>query len=220
MATRLLELKGLTKAFGGLQVIDGLDLHVDEGEIVSVIGPNGAGSQWGVVIGAVVISVSLELLRDPSNARLLFYGAILLGLLVAMRPWAKLAAVAAATIVFGAVVYQLADALRPEWTSGTIEGGAVADLLDGWVVHPEYSTRLGNIGFVLLIAAVIALSQLRGLPRLVLTVPTLYLAVFVWEDRLIAEPSVTRILLLGALLIALMNARPQGLLGTPRVEIV
>jgi ABC-type branched-subunit amino acid transport system ATPase component len=40
---RILELKGISKAFGGLQVIDGLDLHVDEGEIVSVIGPNGAG---------------------------------------------------------------------------------------------------------------------------------------------------------------------------------
>jgi ABC-type branched-subunit amino acid transport system ATPase component len=41
--SRLLELKGISKAFGGLQVIHGLDLHVDEGEIVSVIGPNGAG---------------------------------------------------------------------------------------------------------------------------------------------------------------------------------
>jgi ABC-type branched-subunit amino acid transport system ATPase component len=39
----LLELKGISKAFGGLHVINGLDLHVDEGEIVSVIGPNGAG---------------------------------------------------------------------------------------------------------------------------------------------------------------------------------
>jgi branched-chain amino acid transport system ATP-binding protein len=39
----ILELKGVSKAFGGLQVIDGLDLHVSEGEIVSVIGPNGAG---------------------------------------------------------------------------------------------------------------------------------------------------------------------------------
>ena len=43
MAAKLLELKGIAKAFGGLQVIDGLDLHVDEREIVSVIGPNGAG---------------------------------------------------------------------------------------------------------------------------------------------------------------------------------
>jgi branched-chain amino acid transport system ATP-binding protein len=30
-------------SFGGLLVVDRLDLHVDEGEIVSVIGPNGAG---------------------------------------------------------------------------------------------------------------------------------------------------------------------------------
>jgi ABC-type branched-subunit amino acid transport system permease subunit len=180
----------------------------------------GAGSLPGVVIGAVVITVSLELLRDPNNARLLFYGAILLSLLAFMRPWAKLAAVAVGTVVFGIVAYQLVDAIRPAWTSGSIDGGTLAGLLDGWVVHPANSTRLGNIGFVLLIAAVIALSQLRGLPRLVLTVPTLYLAAFVWENRLVAEPSVTRILLLGALLIALMNARPQGLLGTARVEIV
>jgi ABC-type branched-subunit amino acid transport system ATPase component len=39
----LLELDGVTKAFGGLVVIDGLDLVVHEREIVSVIGPNGAG---------------------------------------------------------------------------------------------------------------------------------------------------------------------------------
>jgi branched-chain amino acid transport system ATP-binding protein len=30
-------------SFGGLKVVDSLDLHVNEGEIVSVIGPNGAG---------------------------------------------------------------------------------------------------------------------------------------------------------------------------------
>ena len=39
----LLELDGISKAFGGLRCIQELDLHVDEGEIVSVIGPNGAG---------------------------------------------------------------------------------------------------------------------------------------------------------------------------------
>ena len=180
----------------------------------------GAGSQAGVVIGAVVITVSLELLRDPANARLLFYGAVLITLIAYMRPWKKLAAVLGGTVLFGIVTYQLVDAIRPAWTSGSIEGGRFADLLDGWVVHPAYSTRLGNIGFVLLIAAVITLTQLRGPVRTVLLVPTLYLAAFVWENRLVSEPSVTRILLLGALLIALMTARPQGLLGTARVEIV
>src|SRR5919197_4711593 len=39
----LLELKRVRKSFGGLGVIEDLDLVVREGEIVSVIGPNGAG---------------------------------------------------------------------------------------------------------------------------------------------------------------------------------
>jgi branched-chain amino acid transport system ATP-binding protein len=39
----LLAIRGLGKSFGGLQVVSDLDLHVDEGEIVSLIGPNGAG---------------------------------------------------------------------------------------------------------------------------------------------------------------------------------
>jgi ABC-type branched-subunit amino acid transport system ATPase component len=39
----LLELRDVSKAFGGLQVTDHLSFHVDEGEIVSLIGPNGAG---------------------------------------------------------------------------------------------------------------------------------------------------------------------------------
>jgi branched-chain amino acid transport system ATP-binding protein len=43
MAKPLLELRGVTKAFGGLTVVSELDLVVNEGEIVSLIGPNGAG---------------------------------------------------------------------------------------------------------------------------------------------------------------------------------
>ena len=43
MGERLLEIDKVSLAFGGLTSVSGLDLHVDEGEIVSVIGPNGAG---------------------------------------------------------------------------------------------------------------------------------------------------------------------------------
>ena len=39
----LLELTNVRLGFGGLQVIQSLDLSVNEGEIVAVIGPNGAG---------------------------------------------------------------------------------------------------------------------------------------------------------------------------------
>jgi branched-chain amino acid transport system ATP-binding protein len=43
MAEPLLELRQVSKAFGGLQCIKDLDMEVLPGEIVSVIGPNGAG---------------------------------------------------------------------------------------------------------------------------------------------------------------------------------
>jgi ABC-type branched-subunit amino acid transport system ATPase component len=41
--TPILEIRGLSKSFGGLKVIQSLDVTVGAGEIVSVIGPNGAG---------------------------------------------------------------------------------------------------------------------------------------------------------------------------------
>lgn len=39
----LLEVKGLTKTFGGLTAINNVDFSMEKGQIVSVIGPNGAG---------------------------------------------------------------------------------------------------------------------------------------------------------------------------------
>ncbi|MGC8230352.1 ABC transporter ATP-binding protein [Pseudobacillus badius] len=43
MSKALLEVKGLTKAFGGVIAVSEVDFHLNEGEIVAVIGPNGAG---------------------------------------------------------------------------------------------------------------------------------------------------------------------------------
>ncbi|MEF8841600.1 MAG: ABC transporter ATP-binding protein [Haloarculaceae archaeon] len=42
-AAPLLELEDVDLFYGKSQALDGVSLHVDEGEIVSVIGPNGAG---------------------------------------------------------------------------------------------------------------------------------------------------------------------------------
>ncbi|MBI2370880.1 MAG: ABC transporter ATP-binding protein [Deltaproteobacteria bacterium] len=39
----LLDVRGVSKSFGGLRAVDAVDLRVDRGEIVSLIGPNGAG---------------------------------------------------------------------------------------------------------------------------------------------------------------------------------
>jgi ABC-type branched-subunit amino acid transport system ATPase component len=72
MAARMLELKGVSKAFGGLQVISELDLHVDENEIVSVIGPNGAGKTtlFNLVTGVYA----------PDEGEILFDGESIVGL--------------------------------------------------------------------------------------------------------------------------------------------
>lgn len=39
----LLEVRGLTRSFGGVRALDGVGFDVEEGEIRAVIGPNGAG---------------------------------------------------------------------------------------------------------------------------------------------------------------------------------
>jgi branched-chain amino acid transport system ATP-binding protein len=68
----LLELRGVSKRFGGLTVIEGLDLQVDEGEIVSVIGPNGAGKTtlFNLVTG----------IYAPDEGDILFEGRSIVGL--------------------------------------------------------------------------------------------------------------------------------------------
>lgn len=39
----VLEVKGLTKSFGGIQALDGVDFELGENELLGVIGPNGSG---------------------------------------------------------------------------------------------------------------------------------------------------------------------------------
>jgi branched-chain amino acid transport system ATP-binding protein len=73
MAKKLLELRGVSLAFGGLNVLTELDLHVDEGEIVSVIGPNGAGKTtlFNLITG----------IYEPDEGEILLDGQSIVGLL-------------------------------------------------------------------------------------------------------------------------------------------
>jgi hypothetical protein len=88
------------------------------------------------------------------------------------------------------------------------------------VLLPTDPDTIAKYAYVGLVAAVLGLTLVRGRARLLGLVPVLYLAAFVWENLLAQNQAATRLVLLGALLVGLMNARPQGLLGTPRVEIV
>ena len=39
----MITINGITKSFGSLQVLKGIDLHIEKGEVVSIVGPSGAG---------------------------------------------------------------------------------------------------------------------------------------------------------------------------------
>ncbi len=71
----MLELASLSRAFGGLVVIDRLDFKVEEGEIVGILGPNGAGKTtlFNMIAGVL----------PPSGGRIVFAGSDV----TRMRAW-------------------------------------------------------------------------------------------------------------------------------------
>ena len=83
----MIELTDITKSFGSLQVLKGIDLHIDKGEVVSIVGPSGAGKTTLLQIigtldrpdggsvkvdGTDVVSLSEKALSDFRNRRLGF----------------------------------------------------------------------------------------------------------------------------------------------------
>ncbi|MHB8643710.1 MAG: branched-chain amino acid ABC transporter permease [Gaiellaceae bacterium] len=185
--------------------------------VYAVVILGGAGSLTGVVLGAIVINVSYEILTPatPDRARELFYGVLVVALLVKVRPFSRLAAVVAGTAAFGFAAHAVLGS-----AGGATSGGFLTGAIQSWVVIPAHPGRWPDYAYVALVVAVIAVTRLRGWWRTLALVPTLYLVAFVWENLLVQQPAVTRLVLFGALLVALMNVRPQGLLGTARVEIV
>ncbi|HYY39246.1 MAG TPA: ABC transporter ATP-binding protein [Xanthobacteraceae bacterium] len=63
----MLDLQGLTKHFGGVRAVDGIDLAVARGEIVGLIGPNGSGK-------STIVNLICGLL-PPTAGRVVFNGA-------------------------------------------------------------------------------------------------------------------------------------------------
>ncbi len=180
----------------------------------------GAGSLGGVILGALVVNVSLEVLRTPDHATWVVYVLLLATLVAKIRPWQWLAAVLGGTIALGYAAHAIASSAWPRGVEGSSSvGGWFGGGLESWELHPSNPRMIGNVAFVLLVLVVLLVTLLPGWIRRLALIPTLYLAGFVWENRLVLEPSVTRLILIGVILIVLMNARPQGLLGTSRVEI-
>ena len=198
--------------------------------IYAMVVLGGAGSLVGVAVGVVLINLSLEVLREPTNASVLFFGVLVVGLVVMVRPWWRLLSVAGATVLLGVVVHELAEWLRPSLVAGETVGQArIDDLVSEWVLLPVDlitpdglpAGAAGRLMYITLVAAILGLTMIRSsLWRTIALPPVLYLAACVWENLLLPQASVTRFILIGAMLVTLMAARPQGLLGKQRVEII
>lgn len=67
----LLEVKNLVKSFGKLQVLKGVSLNVQKGDIIAIIGPSGCGKSTFIK--------HLNLLEKPDQGEILFKGKNILG---------------------------------------------------------------------------------------------------------------------------------------------
>ena len=74
----MLELRGVSRHFGGVRAVDNLDLSVAEGEIVGLIGPNGSGKSTTVNVVAGLLGCT--------SGEILFHGEPLDGLPAHQRP--------------------------------------------------------------------------------------------------------------------------------------
>ena len=181
----------------------------------------GLGSVPGLVVGVIIMIILPEVLRFPDYSNWLFFIVLILGVVMSLKSWKLILGVFAATIAVGFVANGIFLALgvpyltTDEWAEGTL-----APVLGAWVFMPENRVLYGNIAFVLLVAVVAWMTTQKRRTRLIALPFVLWLAVFTWEVRLLLEPSVTRQLLIGALLVVLMATRPQGIFGKPRVEVL
>lgn len=72
MSERVLELKNVTMQFGGVKALDGVNFHVNRGEICALIGPNGGGKTtiFNVVTGVYT----------PTSGEIIFNSSSIIGL--------------------------------------------------------------------------------------------------------------------------------------------
>ena len=73
----MLEIKALSKHFGGVKAVDNLDLQVERGEIVGLIGPNGSGK-------STLVNLVCGVLK-PTSGEVIFEGRSMAGQLPSAR---------------------------------------------------------------------------------------------------------------------------------------
>lgn len=180
----------------------------------------GIGSIPGAVVGAIVVAFAPELLRNPGTGSWLFYIGLVALLVGTLKKWGLVAGIVAGVAAFGFLVRQTALTIWDDSILGVANDTFVARIVDGWLlILGQHQDLVANYAFVLTVVGGLGVTVTKGWWRAVVAIPTIYLAILVWENKLALQPAVTRQLLFGGVLMVMMAVRPQGILGTRRVEI-
>src|ERR1017187_2018344 len=176
----------------------------------------GVGGIAGAVLGGVTVTVAEALLSSPTDSSYLFYGLILLTIVARVRPWRRMIVVLGAIVGLGLAARAIVGAISHSAVSGSAGTvGWIGSVMHHYVIVPSGTASLtyGKILYAILICALILIVQLKGIWRLIVLVPTVYIAACCWESLLIVESGTTAVVMLGAILVVMMAARPHGLLG-------
>jgi len=182
----------------------------------------GAGSLGGVILGALVVNVSLELLRTPDHATLVFYALLIVAL--ALKPTAVGLARRGARRHPRARLRRARDlrigvaARRARGRDRRWQPRACPRPLDASPIEPaadrEPRVHCARLRRARSHAHARLAAEASPSSRRSTSLPSS--GTTGWSS----SRSVTRLILIGVILIVLMNARPQGLLGSARVEII
>jgi ABC-type branched-subunit amino acid transport system permease subunit len=191
-------------------------------ELYAMIVLGGLGSLPGVLVGAFIFTTLPELLRSVELAGFLFYLGGLAGLVGWLKPSRLLIAVLGGTILGGLLLKLAVNLLWPGFDVGAAPaaGSFLNQWVQSWLIIPADFKTAGNVIIGGAILALLLTLLVKAPWRWLLLSLAIYLFAFAWETRLATEPSVTRILVVGATLIVLMITRPQGLFGKLRVTLV
>src|SRR5664279_3514787 len=73
----IIEIKSLTKTYGKIQAVRGIDLNIEKGEIFGLLGPNGAGKTTTIGMLCTIISITsgnafiagCNVIKEPARVR-------------------------------------------------------------------------------------------------------------------------------------------------------
>jgi branched-chain amino acid transport system ATP-binding protein len=126
----LLQLRGVTRRFGGLLAVHGVDLQMSDKEICALIGPNGAGKTTlvNLVAGSLSPDAGSILFDGAEISRLPVHSRVQRGL---TRSFQIVSVFARLSVADNALLaLQGREAARVAWRTGTVQRDAALDLLD------------------------------------------------------------------------------------------